>query len=123
MEESDAFYGYDQTTVDPGSSLVVATAIFGVLLFSLLPCMVSLSNRYVKRQEEEINENKDTKKVAELHEENQNDNHKRLSRLSLADLPVEVGSVRCYSCVVHFCEGRFLTNHSTLGTQELSQST
>jgi hypothetical protein len=119
MEESDAFYGYDQTTVDPGSSLVVATAIFGVLLFSLLPCMVSLSNRYVKRQEEEIDE-KDTEKAAELHEENQNDNHKRLSRMSLADLPVEVGSVRCYSCVLHFCECHFLTNNSNLGTQEFS---
>jgi hypothetical protein len=100
MEESDTFYGYDQTTVDPGSSLVVATIIFGVLLFSLLPCMVAFSNRYVKRQEEEINENKDTEEAAELHEENQNDNHRRLSRMSLADLPVEVGSVRRYSCVL-----------------------
>jgi hypothetical protein len=122
MEESDAFYEYDQTTVDPGSSLVVATVIFGVLLFSLLPCMVSLSNRYVKRQEEEINENKDTEKAAELHKENQNDNHKRLSRMSLADLPVEVGSVsvRCYSCVLHFCECNFLTNHALLESQEFS---
>jgi hypothetical protein len=102
MEESDPFYGYDQTTVDPGSSLVVATVIFGVLLFSLLPCMVSFSNRYVKRQEEEINENIGTEEVAELHEENQNDNHRRLSRMSLADLPVEVGSVRRYSCVLIF---------------------
>lgn len=93
MEESNAFDGYDQTTVDPGSSLIVATVIFGVLLFSLLPCMVSLSNRYVKPQEEEINENKDTEEVAELHEENQNDNHRRLSRVSLADLPIEVGSI------------------------------
>jgi hypothetical protein len=94
MEESDAFYGYNQTTMDPGNSLVVATTIFGVLLFSLLPCMVSLSNRYVKRQEEAINENQDTE------EANQNNNHKRLSRMSLADLPVEVGSVRRYSCVL-----------------------
>jgi hypothetical protein len=102
MEESDTpFDGYDQTTVDPGSSLVVATVIFGVLLFSLLPCMVSLSNRYVKRQEEEINENKDAEEVAELHEENQNDNNKRLSRRSLAvHVPVEVGSVLRYSCVL-----------------------
>jgi hypothetical protein len=100
MEESDTFYGYDQTTVDPGSSLVVATIIFGVLLFSLLPCMVAFSNRYVKRQEEEINVNKDTEEAAELDEENQNDNHRRLSRMSLADLPVEVGSVRRYSCVL-----------------------
>jgi hypothetical protein len=100
MEESDAFYGYDQTTVDPGASLVVATVIFGVLLFSLLPCMVSLSNRYVKRQEEETSENKDTEEAAELNEENQNNNHKRLSRMSLADLPVEVGSMRRYSSVL-----------------------
>jgi hypothetical protein len=100
MEESDAFNGYVQTTVDPGSSLVVATVIFGVLLFSLLPCMISLSNRYVKRQEEEINENKDTKEVAEHHEDNQNGSRQRLTRMSLAEhVPVKVGSVRRYSCV------------------------
>jgi hypothetical protein len=101
MIESDAFDGYVQTTVDPGISLVVATAIFGVLLFSMLPCMISLSNRYVKRQEEGINENKDTGEVVELHAEDQNDNHRGLSRMSLAaHAPVEVGFVRRYSYVL-----------------------
>jgi hypothetical protein len=114
MSESDAFDGYIQKTMDPGFSLVVATVIFGVLLFSMLPCMISLSNSYVKRQEEGINEHKDTEEVVGLHAEDQNDNHKRLSRMSLAaHAPVEVGSVRRYSYVLQSCECHPLTNHST----------
>jgi hypothetical protein len=101
MEDSNAFGGYVQTTVDPGSSLVVATVIFGVLLFSFLPCMISLGNRYEKRQEEESSEKKDAEEISELHDrENRNENHKRLSRMSLAvHAPVEVGPIRRYSCV------------------------
>jgi hypothetical protein len=121
MSESDAFDGYVQTTVDPGSSLVVATVIFGVLLFSMLPCMISLRNRSVKRHEEGINENKATEEVLELHEEN--DNHRRLSRMSLAEhAPVEVGSLRRYSYVLKSCECHLLINHSTsFGTLEILQ--
>jgi len=44
-EDDDGFYGYVETTHDPGYSLLFATILFCVISYCSLPCLVSLGNR------------------------------------------------------------------------------
>jgi Na+-driven multidrug efflux pump len=50
--DDDGFDGYLETTVDPGSTILVSTIILCGLLYCFLPWMVSFGNRYQKRKEE-----------------------------------------------------------------------
>ena len=43
--EDDGFDGYEATTVDPGYSFLIATTILCVLLYALLPCIVSFKRK------------------------------------------------------------------------------
>jgi hypothetical protein len=98
MHGSHPFYGYVQTTVDPGSSLVVATAIFGVLLYSFLPCMTSFGGNSKEKHEEDSHESTDVEEISTTHGEDDNLAHpNRLSRMSLSvHVPQEVRSFEVY---------------------------
>ena len=43
--DDDGFSDYVSTTINPGSSILIATAIFCVSLYFFLPCIVSFLNR------------------------------------------------------------------------------
>ena len=47
-DDDEGFIGYEETTVDPGHWLNVATALFCGLSIVLFPCMVSAGRRYEK---------------------------------------------------------------------------
>ena len=49
-DDDDGFIGYDETTVDPGPWIIVATALFCVLSIVLFPCLIALGRRYERRK-------------------------------------------------------------------------
>lgn len=55
-DDDDGFHSYQEDTVDPGYSLLVATAIFCFASNLLLPCFVSLGRRYQRRRDKQTAE-------------------------------------------------------------------
>jgi len=61
QEDDEGFDGYVETTVDPGSSFLIATTILCVLLYAVLPCMVCFKRRKSREDGEgSLNRSKDT---------------------------------------------------------------
>ena len=52
MDDNGDFTDYDEATLDPGWSFLVGAVTAGFLLFSILPCLVSLGSRYERRKSE-----------------------------------------------------------------------
>jgi hypothetical protein len=52
MDDNGEFTNYNEATLDPGWSFLVGAVAAGVLLFSILPCLVSLGSRYERRKSE-----------------------------------------------------------------------
>lgn len=46
----DGFVNYVEDTIDPGPSLLIATTILCVLMYAVLPCLVSFGKRYSSRR-------------------------------------------------------------------------
>lgn len=55
----DGFAGYEITTIDPGSSILIGTVIFCVSLYLFLPCVLTLlERRSCKRKRERLSEHR-----------------------------------------------------------------
>jgi hypothetical protein len=52
MDDNGEFADYNEATLDPGWSFLVGAVTAGFLLFSILPCLVSLGSRYERRKSE-----------------------------------------------------------------------
>lgn len=81
-DDDDGFENYEETTVDPGPWLNVATAVFCGLSVVLFPFMVTLGRRYEKRRRRMASSTTDNTTIGEI------DVEQEQARISDASSPV-----------------------------------